>query len=144
MQVSNLNNQIVEILEKKYGHSIDEDDPLMLTITAQTLVTEHLLELHKENMKIQFEDFQERLLNITKQAKVDSTQSKQLISEYVRKAFLSVLDDSKAILSDEFIRAGQELEKAKKWHKKTKFWGISTVLICCIILSASFYIAIAG
>ena len=80
MQVSKLEDQIITILEDKYKHTIDKDDPLLLTITAQTLVTEHLLELHKKNLEGQFEEFKEDFTKILKQSKLDSEESKKIIS----------------------------------------------------------------
>lgn len=123
MEMLDLEPQIIEVLEKKYGHTIDKDDPLMLTITAQTLVTEHLLELHKANLETQFEDFKDDLSNVLKSAKIDSDQSKKLISEHVKRTFLALSDNYKGQLDPEFLKSGQEYQKAQKWYKMTKFWA---------------------
>ncbi len=131
MQVSKLEDQIVEILEKKYKHTIDKDDPLMLTITAQSLVTEHLLDLHKNNLESEFKNFKEDLSFILKKANVDSETSKKSIDEHVRKTFLSLSESYKDHLSVEFLKAGQEYQKAQKWYQRTRYLFIGNVL--CVL-----------
>ncbi len=132
MQVSKLEEQIIQILETKYKHTIDKDDPLMLTITAQSLVTEHLLELHKDNLESEFESFKEDLSAILKQSNIDSEASKKNIEEYVRKTFLSLSESYKSHLSVEFLKAGQEYQKAQKWYKYTKFWAVGAAVTSII------------
>jgi len=137
MQVSNLEAQIIQILEEKYKHSIDKDDPLMLSITAQVLVTEHLLDLHKNNLESEFQNFKEDLTVILKNASIDSNESKKNINEHVVKTFLSLSDSYKSHLNVEFLKAGQEYQKAQKMYKYTKIWAIGaafvTILTCIII-----------
>lgn len=140
MEILELEPQIIEILEKKYGHTIDKDDPLMLTITAQALVTEHILELHKDNLESEFELFKEDLTDILKSTRVDSDESRKIISEHVRKTFLNLSDTYKNQLDPEFIKAGQEYQKAKKWYKKTKIWAIGAICISILFFVASFII----
>ncbi|MBU2483363.1 MAG: hypothetical protein KJ760_19940 [Proteobacteria bacterium] len=138
MQVSNLEKQIIDILEQKYGHSIDKDDPLMLTITAQTLITEHLLELHKKNMEAEFSSFKEDLSVLLKSSKIDSTESKKIIEDHVKKAFLGLFDNYKTQLDTEFIKAHQEYKNAQKWYRKMKFWAIATIIITVLIFTVFF------
>ncbi|MBU1345305.1 MAG: hypothetical protein KKE44_26650 [Proteobacteria bacterium] len=142
MEVFELEKQVIQILEKKYNHTIDKDDPLMLTITAQTLVTEHLLELHKENLKVQFEEFKEDLSTILESSKVDSDESKKVIKEYVRKIFLTLSDSYKGQLDPEFLKAGQEYQKAQKWYRATKFWGIGCFIACLVVVVLNIIISV--
>ncbi|MBU2629299.1 MAG: hypothetical protein KKE61_11840 [Proteobacteria bacterium] len=134
MQVSNLENQIVEILEKKYKNTIDKDDPLMLTITAQALVTEHLLELHKNNLKAQFEEFKEDLGELLDEARMDSDETKKTISEHIRKTFLEITDSYQNQLNQEFLKAGREYQKAQKWYKFTKAWAIGAFILSLFVV----------
>lgn len=129
MELIELEDQIIKYLENKYSHSIDKDDPLMLTISAQVKVTEHLLEQHKNNIETEFENFKLDLSDLLKDSQLDSSESKKIISEYVRKTFLAMADSYKQSLNAEFIRAGQEYEKAQKWYKLTKFWALSAICV---------------
>jgi len=136
MQVSNLENQIVEILEKKYKNTIDKDDPLMLTITAQALVTEHLLELHKNNLKAQFEGFKEDLGELLDDARIDSDETKKTISEHIRKTFFEITDSYQNQLNQEILKAGREYQKARKWYRFTKVWAIGALILSLFVVLA--------
>ena len=109
----------------------------MLSITAQVLVTEHLLDLHKNNLESEFQNFKEDLTVILKNASIDSNESKKNINEHVIKTFLSLSDSYKSHLNVEFLKAGQEYQKAQKMYKYTKIWAIGaafvTILTCIII-----------
>jgi len=132
MELTELEDQIIKYLETRYKHSINKDDPLMLTISAQVKVTEHLLDLHKENIEAEFENFKLDLSDLLKDSQLDAAEGKQIISEYVRKTFLAIADSYKQSLNAEFIRAGQEYEKARTWYKLIKFWSLGTIGIFII------------
>ncbi len=134
MELTDLENQIVQILEDKYKHTIDKDDPVLLSITAQVLATEQILDEHDKLLESKYEIFKEDLDSLLKQAKIDSDESKSIISEHVRKTFLSLSESYKSHLNTEFLKAGQEYQKAQKWYKLTKFWSIGSVLAISIIL----------
>lgn len=133
MQVSNLEDQIIKILETKYGHTIDKDDPLMLTITAQVLAAEQITEAYKINLESQFIQFKEDLQGILENEKIDSSKTRKKITEHIKQTFLEIADTYKTALNQEFLKAGQEYQKAQKWYKKIKYLCIGSIAACLII-----------
>ncbi len=140
MHVSELESQIVKILEDKYKHSIDQDDPLMLTITAQTLVTEHLLELHKANLEAQFVEFRKGLGEMLASSRVDSESSRKIFEENTKKVFLTVADSYKSQLDRQFLISGGEYQKARKLNMATKWWAVGsfTMFALSVLLTVFF------
>lgn len=129
----NLEDQIVKILESKYGNTIDKDDPLMLTITAQVLAAEKITEIFKSNLDSQFTRFTEDLKTVLDNEKINSAKTKKKITEHIRQSFLEIADTYKTTLNQEFLKAGQEYQKALKWYKKIKYLCMSSIAACLII-----------
>lgn len=138
MQVYNLEKEIIEILEEKYKHTIAKDDPLLLTITAQTKVTEHLLDIQKENFQTQFKEFQNDLSNLLKSSKVDSDHSKNIISNDLKEMLKKLLESYKSELDKEFIKAGEEYHQTQIWYSNTKFWAVISICACVVSISVFF------
>ena len=129
----NLEDQITRLLEQKYGHTIDKDDPLMLAITAQVLAAEQITEVYKKNLESQFIRFTEDLKSVLEGEKIDSEKTNKVITGYIKQAFLEIADSYKTSLNQEFLKAGQEYQKAQKWYKKIKYLCIGSVAACLII-----------
>jgi ElaB/YqjD/DUF883 family membrane-anchored ribosome-binding protein len=138
MQIYNLEKEIIEILEEKYKHTIAKDDPLLLTITAQTKVTEHLLDIQKENFKTQFREFQNDLSNLLDSSKLDSDNNNKIILSNLKEMLKQLLESYKKELDKEFIKAGAEYKQAQIWYSNTKFWALISVCACVVSISFLF------
>jgi len=132
MQISNLEEQIITILQKKYDRSIDKDDPLMLSISAQVMVTEYLLDIQKNNLQTEYDIFKNDLTNLLNNSKINSSKAKQELLNHLATGMSNILNRYIKKLNQEFLKADSYYQDVKKIYTKIKIFSIIITILCII------------
>lgn len=134
MQLVDLKKQIIKDIEKKDGIKIGEGEPIMATVTAQVAVTEHLLEIHKNNMLEEFATFKTVLDQSREQISLDSEKVLRIISNRIKDISVEVLDEYRNELNKVFLAADEKHKEAIMIYQKGRFLVMTTMFICVSII----------